>query len=439
MARKKIEEVENTKKIDKVKNIKKVTTTKKEKTNKKIIKDNNLKQIETKNSFSTVEVIVLIIISVIVSLAIGSIVTSKLNKNKIVNNDKDLEKFADTYNDIIDNYYMDVDKEELLNSAVKGMLESLEDDYSYLIDEEESDTFDIQLDGEYEGIGIEIIGLTTGEVYINDVFEDSPADKGGLKVGDRIKKIDSMECTDKTVNDISEYIRKGNKSEFIIIVERDSKEKEIKIKREKVTIKAVTSKIFEKENKKVGYIYIEIFSNIAYKQFKEELKKLEKDKVDSLIIDVRDNTGGHLSTAVNIISLFLDSKHLIYQTDTKGKIEKFYSKGNETKKYPIVILQNSNSASASEMLSAALKEEYGATIIGEKSYGKGTVQELIDLSDDVEYKITTKKWLTPKGNWINKKGVSVDFEVSLNEEYYENPNDENDNQLQKALEEIIKK
>lgn len=418
---------------------KKTTENPKIEKNKKQQKLPRTKKIETKNSFSTTEVIVLVVISVIVSLAIGSIITSKLTKNKSINNDKELEKFVDTYNDIIDNYYMDVDKKDLLNNAVKGMLESLEDEYSYLIDEDESDSFDIQLDGEYEGIGIEIISLTTGEVYINDVFEGSPADEAGLKIGDEIKKIDEMECTNVTVNDISDYIRKGNKSEFTVIVERDSKEKEIKIKRKKVTIKAVTSKTFEKDDKKIGYIYIEIFSNIAYKQFNEELEKLEKEKIDSLIIDVRDNTGGHLSTAVNIISLFLDSNHIIYQTDTKGKIEKFYSKGKETKKYPIVILQNSNSASASEMLSAALKEEYGATVIGEKSYGKGTVQELIDLSNDVEYKITTKKWLTPKGIWINKKGVSVDIEISLNDEYYENPSNETDNQLQKALEEIIKK
>jgi len=402
-------------------------------------KNRRIKKIETKNSFSTTEVIVLVIISVVVSLTIGSIITMKLNKNKTINNDKELEKFISTYNDIIDNYYMDVDKEDLLNNAVKGMLESLEDDYSYLIDEDESDSFDIQLEGEYEGIGIEIIALSTGEILINDVFEDSPADIAGLKVGDQIKKIDNMECSNVTANDISTYIRKGNKAEFKVIVKRKSKEIELKVKRNKVTIKAVTSKIFKKNGKKIGYIYIDIFSNIAYKQFNEELNKLEKEKIDSLIIDVRDNTGGHLSTAVNIISLFLDSKHIIYQTDTKGKIEKFYSKGREHKKYPIVILQNSNSASASEMLSAALKEEYGATIIGEKSYGKGTVQELIDLSENVEYKITTKKWLTPKGNWINKKGVNVDVEVSLDDEYYKNPSDETDKQLQKALEEIIKK
>lgn len=393
----------------------------------------------SKNSFNTLEVVILVFISAVVSLIIGSLVTNKLNKAKLHENDENLKKFMKNYNYIIDNYYEDVDKQELINNAIKGMLDSLEDDYSYLIDEDSSDTFDIQLEGEYQGIGIEIIGYTTGQIVINNIFDDSPAKDAGLEIGDIIKKIDDIDCTSKTVTEISKYIREGSKKEFIFEIERDSEIKKINIKRNKVIIKSVDSKIIEKDGKNIGYIRIEIFSNVAYKQFKEALEKLERSEMDSLIIDVRDNTGGHLSTAVNIISLFLDSKHVIYQTETKGVVKKYYSNGNVTKKYPIVILQNGNSASASEMLSAALKEEYGATIVGEKSYGKGTVQELLDLDDDVEYKITTKKWLTPKGNWINEKGVSADVEVSLSEEYIENPSEDNDNQLKKALEEIVKK
>lgn len=393
----------------------------------------------SKNSFNTLEVVILVFISAVVSLIIGSLVTNKLNKAKLHENDENLKKFMKNYNYIIDNYYEDVDKQELINNAIKGMLDSLEDDYSYLIDEDSSDTFDIQLEGEYQGIGIEIIGYTTGQIVINNIFDDSPAKDAGLEIGDIIKKIDDIDCTSKTVTEISKYIREGSKKEFIFEIERDSEIKKINIKRNKVIIKSVDSKIIEKDGKNIGYIRIEIFSNVAYKQFKEALEKLERSEMDSLIIDVRDNTGGHLSTAVNIISLFLDSKHVIYQTETKGVVKKYYSNGNVTKKYPIVILQNGNSASASEMLSAALKEEYGATIVGEKSYGKGTVQELLDLDDDVEYKITTKKWLTPKGNWINEKGVSADVEASLSEEYIENPSEDNDNQLKKALEEIVKK
>lgn len=417
----------------------KISETKKNKVTK--IKTKKSKKIfnTSKNSFSTLEVVILIFISVVVSLVIGFVVTSKFNKGNLYEKDKNIKKFIKNYNYIIDNYYEDVDKKQLINNAIKGMLDSLDDDYSYLIGEDDSDTFDIQLEGEYQGIGIEIIGYTNGEIVVHNVFEDSPAKEAGLEKNDIIKKIDEIDCTNKNVTEISKYIREGNKKEFIFEIERDSETKKISVTRNKVTIKSVDSKIIEKDGKKVGYIRIGIFSNIAYKQFKNELGKLEENKIDSLIIDVRDNTGGHLSTAVNIISLFLDSKHVIYQTETKGIVKKYYSNGDVTKKYPIVILQNGNSASASEMLSAALKEEYGAITVGETSYGKGTVQELLDLDDDVEYKITTKKWLTPKGNWINKKGVSVDVEVSLSEEYIENPSEDNDNQLIKALEEIVKK
>lgn len=421
------------------KNVK--TKTKKEQT---IKEDKTLnvkkKKRKEKNTFTTLEVVSLIIIAVIVSLIMGFLVSSNLNKGKISsNNDKELQEFINNYNYIVDNYYDNVDKKQLLNSALKGMLESLEDDYSYLLDESDSSNFNIQLEGRYQGIGIEIASLTTGDIVIYTVFEDSPADKAGLKEGDVILKINDQDFSKKTPSDISTYIRNNKDKEFTLEIKREEETKKITVKKENVTIKAVKSKIYNKDDKKIGYLYINIFSNVAYNQFKDELTKLEKEKIDSLIIDVRDNTGGHLTTATNIISLFLDSSHVIYQTQTKTNTKKYYSVGKATKKYPIIILQNENSASASEMLSAALKEEYGATIIGKTSYGKGTVQEMLDLSDGSEYKITTKKWLTPKGNWINKKGVTPDISVSLSEEYEKNPTEENDNQLQKTIEEIIKK
>ena len=439
---KKIKENLKSKKImtedkkNKEKQISKKTITKNQNIEKEKTKKNKIKE---KNTFTTIEVVSLIIISVIVSLVMGGLISSNLNKGKTVNNDKDLQEFIKNYNYIIDNYYDEVDKKELLNNALKGMLDSLEDDYSYLLDESDSSNFNIQLEGQYQGIGIEIVSLTNGDIIIYNVFEDSPADKAGLKVEDIILKINDEDFSKKTPSDISSYIRDSKDKEFVLEIKRNNEIKKITVQKQSVTIKAVKSKIYNKDNKKIGYIYIDIFSNVAYKQFKEELQKLEKEKIDSLIIDVRDNTGGHLTTATNIISLFLDSSHVIYQTETKTNIKKYYSVGTVTKKYPIIILQNENSASASEMLSAALKEEYGATIIGKISYGKGTVQEMLELSNGSEYKITTKKWLTPKGNWINKKGVDVDIDVSLDDKYKDNPTDENDNQLQKAIEEAAKK
>lgn len=397
----------------------------------------NKKAKNKKQGFSTKEVVFLIIITCIVSLIMGSLLF-KNEKKVLKKSDDEIKEFTDTYKYIIDNYYEEIDSKKLIKSAINGMLSSLDDDYSYLIDETDSDNFNIQLDGEYKGIGVEVVSLENGDIIVYKVFENSPADKAGLEPGDIIKEIDEKSFEGKQANDISKYIQNSIKNSYKIKIKRGNDTKELEIKKDSVTIKSVVSKTYEENNKKIGYIYIEIFSNVAYKQFKEELKKLEESKIDSLIIDVRDNTGGHLTTATKIMSLFLDSKHIIYQTQTKDKTEKFYSTGKITKKYPIVILQNKNSASASEMLSATLKEEYGAKVIGENSYGKGTVQEVVDLKNGSEYKITTKKWLTPKGNWINKVGVKPDYEIEQSDKFNKNPTQENDSQLKKALEELSK-
>lgn len=398
-------------------------------------KNNDLyKEVKSKNLFQTSEVIILTLITCVIGIIMGCLVGYNLKKTDHRIYSKDLEEFIKNYNYIVENNIADVSGTDLIKGAIEGMLSTFEDDYSYVIDEEEQENFNIKLQGEYEGVGIEIISTTDNNTYIYSVFESSPADKAGLKVGDKILKVDNLDMDGKNSTDISDYIKKSEKDNFDMVVERDGEEIEVNLKREKVVINSVTSKIIEKDDKKIGYIYMSIFSATSAKQFKTKLEELEKEEIDSLIIDVRYNNGGHLTTATSILSLFLDKTNIIYQTEKDGKIEKFYSSGTETKKYPIVVLQNEISASASEMLSATLKEQYGAKIVGKNSYGKGTVQELITLSDGTEYKFTTKKWLTPKGNWIHEKGVEVDYEVELDQNYFANPNDELDTQLNKALE-----
>ena len=403
---------------------------------KKPIKKAEPKKLENKvakeTGFETKEVIMITIITFIVSIIMGCALGFNLNKNKNADLDSDVKEFLRQYNYIKENNIDGIESPELIKGAIEGMLNLIEDDYSYVIDEEEQENFNIRLNGEYEGIGIEIIGTTDSSIYIYSVFDDSPADKAGLKVGDIITKVDGESMEKKTTTEVANYIKKDKKDTFDITYKRDDKEETVTIKRDIVTINAVASEIYKENNKKIGYIYIDIFSNSAYKQFKQQLEDME-DEIDSLIIDVRYNNGGHLSTAQNILSLFLDSSNITYQTEKDDKISKFYSTGKETKAYPIVVIQNSSSASASEMLSAGLKESYGAKIVGEKSYGKGTIQELITLSDGTEYKFTTKKWLTPKGNWIHKNGVEVYYEVSLPEDYFNNPTEEKDTQLQKAI------
>lgn len=391
-----------------------------------------------KKNFNSKEVIFLLIVTCLISLAIGnSINIDKKSLEQPI--DENLTEFEQNYQYIIDNYYEEVDKAKLIKGAIEGMVNSLGDDYSIAITDDMSNNFNIKLTGSYSGLGIEIVNDQSYNIYISDVIEGSPAEKAGLKVLDKIIRIDEIEFTGKKTTELTNYIKESNKEKYIIKVERDNKEETFELTRETIEIKSVYSEIKNIDNQKIGYVYISIFASNTSTQFKNAIEELEKEGINSLIIDVRSNTGGHLTSVVDMLSCLLDSSKIIYQIENKGEVTKYYSKGNTTKTYPIVVLQNNGSASASELLSAALKEEYGATIIGENSYGKGTVQELISLQDGIQYKITTKKWLTPKGNWINGTGVSVDIEEKLSEEYKQNPSDENDNQLQKAIEYLKQK
>lgn len=388
-----------------------------------------------KNNFKTAEVLFLIILTAFIGLIMGYL----LNNDKNVQNasDEALNEIIDNYYYIIDNYYNDIDKDALVSGAIDGMINSLDDDYSELLKEDNSSTFYMTLEGSYQGIGIEIYNDKNNNIVILDVLDNSPAEEAGIKSGDIVKKIDDKNLENTDISELTKYVKENQKENYNLIIIRNNQEISFDIERKEITIKSVLSKVFEKQNRKIGYIYISIFSNTTSEQFKTALNDLEKQNIDSLIIDVRENSGGHLTTVVSLLSEILDSSHVIYQIEKDGERTKYYSKGKETKKYPIIVLQNGNSASASELLSAALKEEYGATIIGETSYGKGTVQEVVSLSNGDTYKFTTKKWLTPKGKWIHQKGVIPDIEVSLDETYQNDPTDDNDKQLQTAINYII--
>lgn len=389
---------------------------------------------EVDKKFSTIEVIFLVVITCLVSLYFGTKITYKES-----NKDEFLSEIEKVYKEITTNYYTDVNKDDLLSGAINGMTSAL-DKYSTLIDSSSNENFYLTLEGSYSGVGIEISSDNDNNIFIIGVLSNSPAEKAGLKAGDIIKKIDNIDLSNKDYKYVSEYIRKNsNKTDYKIEILRDGETLNFDLKKDTVMIKSVSSKIIEKEDKKIGYIYISIFSNTTASQFKKELDNLQKNGISSLIIDVRENTGGHLTTAVGILSELLSSENVIYQIEKNSKKSKFYSLGKKNFEYPIAIIQNGDSASASEMLAISLKENLNAIIIGETSYGKGTVQELNYLSNGDTYKYTTKKWLSPKGKWIEGKGIVPDFEVKLNEEYINNPTDENDNQLQTAINEILKK
>jgi len=394
---------------------------------------------DNKNSnltFSLFEVILMIIITILTCILVGYFLVPKdknIDNNKPINQvfDKEIKTFIEQYNYILDNYYGNIDKKQLITDAIEGMFSSL-DDYSQVIDQE-SNSFSITLQGEYEGVGIEITSDIYGNIIVVNVYDETPAYKVGIRPGDIMIKFNDTDLSGKTTSELVTMIASAN--EMRLTVSRNDEEMTFNVKREKIILESVKSEMLEN---KIGYIDVDIFAANTKEQFEKALTELENKKMKSLIIDLRDNTGGHLSAVEEMLSLFLNKNHIIYQTEDKNGVEKTYSKGNKDKKYKIVILQNGLSASASEIMSAALSEELNAYIIGNTSFGKGTVQTLKDVNSDLQYKVTTKRWLTPKGNWVNGVGVKADLEVTLNEEYYQNPIFENDNQLKAAIDYLNK-
>lgn len=351
---------------------------------------------------------------------------------------KDLSKFYEVYETLLDNYYDDVDKNELIDNAIDGMMSSVGDIYTSYSNADTTESFNELVSGIYEGIGCSIQMQSEG-VKIIEVFDDSPAQKAGLKTGDIIKSVDDIEVnTDTNVTELSNYIKTESDGKIEMVVLRDDKEVDVNLVRDKVEQPVVTATTYEKNDKKIGYINIEIFSSGAAKQFEKKLNELEKEDIEGLVIDVRDNNGGYLTTVTDIVSKLLNKGDIIYQIEKNNKLETTKDKTTEHCEYPIAVLINGNSASASEILTAAIKESYGGFVVGTTSYGKGTVQQVKKLSDGSMIKYTVEHWLTPNGNWINEKGIEPTDIVAMDENYYANPIVDNDNQLQKALELVSK-
>lgn len=422
--------------IDNKKDIKRKKDSNKKVKEKKveIVNDNKNKEREL---YTSKEVIIVMIFSIGIGILMCfggiSIITGK-NYLAVT---KDLKKVVDTYYAIVDNYYGELDRDKLIDGAVEGMISSVGDTFTSYSDTDSTSSFDETINGSYEGIGCTVATLEDGTISVIDMFDDSPSYKAGLKVGDIILKVDGESYEGKNSNDISDYIKNSGKSKVVLTVKRDNEEKDISINLSKVEIPHVSGKVIEQDSKKIGYIKISLFASNSYKQFKNKLDELEKSNIDDLIIDVRDNSGGYLSSVTDICNLFLDKGKVIYQLeDSKGKVKK-KDTTKEKRKYDIVVLINGGSASASEILASAIKESYGGDIVGTNSYGKGTVQQTKKLLDGSMIKYTTQKWLTPDGNSINEVGVTPTKVVELNEEYFNNPTTENDNQLQEAIKLIL--
>ncbi len=370
------------------------------------------KDIKKSAEFNLVEVIVIILITgIVVSVASGFIVFKNYDKLSSVSNENsgELSEFNKAYNHIVGSYVKEVDKEKLIDAAIDGMYSYLNDEYSVYLDKDTSESLEQRLDGEYTGVGIEITSnKTDGKILVSKIFEDSPAMDAGLKVGDQLIALDDILLSTKEYTYVSDTIKNSKNDKFKIKYIRDSKEYEVILKRKVVTIDSVTSN----EYGNVGYIQIQTFSATTSKQVKNKISKFSNN-IDSIVIDLRNNTGGYLSAAYEIADYFVAKGKIIYQLkDKNNKITKYNAKTGVLRSFKgISVLINNYSASASEVLTLALKESADAKIIGVKSYGKGTVQEKDVLSSGAMVKYTTAYWLSPKGNTINGIGISPDVEV----------------------------
>ena len=381
----------------------------------------------------------------VVSMIIGSVITiaikdfdvAKVNTNKTEvsysKTKKGFDSLYETYDTIMSEYYKDVDSDKLIEGAINGMLESLDDEHTMYFDKKSKEEFDSELSGNYYGIGAQIQLTSDETIKITKVFDDSPAKKAGLKEEDVFVSVDGTSVKGKSATEVANMLKSDSVKTSTIVVKRNDKELTFKVTKENITLFSVSSEMLDNNGKNVGYLSVSIFGQKTYSQFKDALTKLEKQDMDSLIIDLRGNTGGYLSTVTNMLEEFIDKGNVIYQIQSSSGVKQYKTVKASEKKYKIVVLIDGGSASASEIMSAAMKEVYGATLVGQTTYGKGTVQTTKNLSNGSMIKYTIEKWLTPSGKNIDKEGIKPDYEVELGDSYKNNPTKENDAQLQKAL------
>ena len=412
---------------------------KKKKKKKKKNTRKNKKIFKLESSYSLVEVVIYVLISIVFGMIVGCILTYHMSSISSIRMDSHLREIVSTYISIKNNYYKKVNDEDLTNAAVKGMIDSLDDPNSMYFDSESADSFNESVDGKFVGIGISIV--LDGDYYkIVSVNEKGPADKAGIKENDYIIEVDGHDCKGLTSSELSGYIRGERNTNVSVKVKREEEELTFTVKRDTIQIQSVYDNFYEVDGKKIGYIGIDTFASNTYDQFLVTLNKLEKKEMDSLIIDVRGNPGGHIDQSRKILDLLLPKKTVLFRIKEGSKMKKIYAVKKKSVSYPIAILMNKGTASAAEVLVSSLHENYkDCTIIGITSYGKGTIQKSQSLSSGNSYKYTVERWLTPSGIDINGSGIEPDIEVSLDMEYFEDFKEEHDNQLQIAIEQLTQK
>lgn len=360
------------------------------------------------HKFKKNEVFVLLGLSIFLSLGVGYFLGGKYAKKQTYSDS--LKKILENYQYIVDTSYQEVDEEKLAESAIAGMVESLDDPYSDFINRTES-SFDTDLEGSYQGYGITIQMQEDGTYKIIEVLPSSPAKRAQISAGEILYKIDDFEIKNRSLEEIQTILKEKDAHTFWI--SNQGEMKEYLLEKEKIELSSVEKELMEVNQKKIGYLSIDLFAKNTDEQFKDALESLTTAGIDGLILDLRNNSGGYLTSTKNIMEQMIMKGNVLYQTKTKKETLKYISKGTKNYEKPIVILINERTASASEMITLALKENLEeVTIVGKTSVGKGSIQEIVRLSEKAEYKTTTKEWLSPKGNSINQKGIKPDVEIT---------------------------
>jgi len=351
-------------------------------------------------------------------------VTGKL-KEKNKSGEDDLDKIKEAYSLIEEHYVTGVEEGQLLEGAIEGMLETLDDPYSSFMNTEATEKFNEQIESSFQGIGAEV-SMVEGKVTIVAPIKDSPAEKAGLRPNDQILEVDEEKLDGLNLNEAVEKIRGEKGSEVTILVERkgSSDPFEVQLTRDDIPIETVDTEIEEVDGKKTGILELRSFSETTADEFDEALTGLEEEGIEGLVIDVRGNPGGLLDSVEDILQSLVPSNIPYMQIeDGDGNKEEYYTDLKEKKGYPINVITDEGSASASEILAVALKE-IGYDTVGTTSFGKGTVQQAVPIGDTDEgntIKLTFFKWLSPEGNWIHEDGVEPTVEQKQPEFFHANP------------------
>lgn len=371
----------------------------------------------------------------IFAISVGDkVVVSKADLNTM----KSFEKLIGLKEYIKDNYVEGAEDGKLIEGAIKGMFESLNDPYSVYMTKEEFKNFNESTKGTYGGIGIIVTLSEDGYVTVVAPIEDTPGERAGIKTNDKIVKVDDKDVIGVELESAVSLMKgkKGTKVTLTVLRENVKEPLVFDIKREEIILKTIKGKMLENQ---IGYIRITMFDEDTGKEFKKSLEELKAKNMKGLVIDLRQNPGGFITQCIEVADELLD-KGLVVYTEDKNKVREDYESKDGKVNVPYVLLVDEGSASASEILSGAVKDRKTGILIGTKTFGKGLVQSIDQLKDGSGIKLTTQKYYTPNGISINKIGIQPDIEVKLMEAREgQKPEDVPDIQLERAVQEVLKK